>query len=254
MPTRRVYLLLRGAALNAATSSLPLPPPPSTTALSAYASTNPNPKLPPSINYGSSPLSLRPSELSLPEVFSTHRTLAAPALSAPPARVLRHRASLQFAPTPPTLPAATPIALRCPSAPDRHPPRLSSLLPVLASPSAAPQVRHRGGARPTDPHKPATSSSATQFRPQTRDSARAQSKYPTQFHLHPQHATPSLPARHAAPPPTHTSRLFPFTIPPAARCRPPPPPARPGTTCSASRMPRARVHRRRRPLRLPASP
>ncbi|KAJ6503025.1 hypothetical protein DFH09DRAFT_295582 [Mycena vulgaris] len=35
----------------------------------------------------------------------------------------------------------------------------------------------------------------------------------------------------------HTSRLFPFTIPPAARRLPH---ARPGTTCSASRMPRAR--------------
>ncbi|KAJ6463658.1 hypothetical protein DFH09DRAFT_1382444 [Mycena vulgaris] len=238
---------------NAATSSLPLPPPPSTAALSAYASTNPNPKLPPNINYGSSPL-------SLPEMFSTHRTLAAPAppplhvfklkiiiisaaslsccppapelphpseysVSAPPAHVLRHRASPQFAPTPPTLPAATPIALGYPSAPDRHPPRLSSLLPVLASPSAAPQVRHRRGARPTDPHKPATSS-ITQFRPQTRDSARAQSKYPTQFHSHPQRAAPPSPALHAAPPPTHTSRLFPSTIPPAARRRPPRTPRR----------------------------
>ncbi|KAJ6503014.1 hypothetical protein DFH09DRAFT_1375600 [Mycena vulgaris] len=71
---------------NAATSSLPLPPPPSTAALSSYALTNPNPKLPPSINYGSSPLGLRPTELSLPEVFSTHRALAAPA---PPLHVFK---------------------------------------------------------------------------------------------------------------------------------------------------------------------
>ncbi|KAJ6579721.1 hypothetical protein DFH09DRAFT_1360909 [Mycena vulgaris] len=41
---------------------------------------------PPSINYGSSLLGLRPSELSLPEVFSTHRTLAAPA---PPLHVFK---------------------------------------------------------------------------------------------------------------------------------------------------------------------
>jgi hypothetical protein len=48
-------------------------------ALSTYASTNPNPRLPLSINYGSSPLSPRASEVSLSEVFSTHRTLALPA-------------------------------------------------------------------------------------------------------------------------------------------------------------------------------
>ncbi|KAJ6579738.1 hypothetical protein DFH09DRAFT_1446280, partial [Mycena vulgaris] len=60
----------------------------------------------------------------------------------------------------------------------------------------------------------------------TRHSARAQSKYPTQFHSHPRHAAPSFPARHAAPPPTHTSRLSPFIIPPAARYRPPRTPRR----------------------------
>ncbi|KAJ6503030.1 hypothetical protein DFH09DRAFT_1335697 [Mycena vulgaris] len=254
MPTRRVYLLLRGAALNAATSSLPLPPLPSTTALSAYASTNPNPKLPPSINYGSSPLSLRPSELSLPEVFSTHRTLAAPA-PPPPSPSVPPPLSFHILPNIPVtsstghsnyaLHARDPLGplvlnspRHLPASPDtaRH---LNLRLPRplcllrLSLPSDASwlpiDIRHDfpRHSRPRLSISGATSPPSrrrTTNRPpqagdivvhhaipsaDTRHSARAQSKYPTQSHPHPQHAVPSLPARHTVPPPTRTSRLFP---------------------------------------------
>ncbi|KAJ6538317.1 hypothetical protein DFH09DRAFT_1368954 [Mycena vulgaris] len=226
---------------NAATSSLPLPPPSSTAALS----TNPNPKLPPSINYGSSLLSLRPSELSLPEVFSTHRTLAAPAPSlhvfkstiiisatslplcpsVSSFRIFRHHASPQFAPTPPTLPAATPIALGCPWLPIdiRHDfPRHFPSLPLH-------RRRHKSAIDAAHDQQTPTSRRHRPPRNSVRRHATQRSRAVEIPYV--------VPALHAAPPPTHTSDYS------RSLSRPPldfGPPALPDTTCGASRMPSAR--------------
>ncbi|KAJ6538323.1 hypothetical protein DFH09DRAFT_1398657 [Mycena vulgaris] len=239
MPTRRVYLLLRGAALNAATSSLPLPPPPSTTALSAYASTNPSPKLPPSINYGSSPLSLRPSELSLPE---SPRHL--PAFS-DTARRFNSRL-----PRPLCL-----LRLPLPSDALRLPIDIHHDFPRHFPSSPLHRRRHKSAIEAAYDQQTPTS---RRHRP-PRNSVRRHATQRSRAVEIPHAVPPALAARGTVltRSPRRSSadphlRLFPFTIPPAAPRRPPP--HSPARHAACPERATAVVHRRRRPLRLPASP
>ncbi|KAJ6579746.1 hypothetical protein DFH09DRAFT_1310395 [Mycena vulgaris] len=258
-------------------------------------SSTPTTTLPPCINYGSSPLSLRPSELSLPEVFSAHRTLAAPA--PPPLHVFKLKIIIISAASLPCCLSASELshpseysALKnlFENQSPRHLPafsdtarRFNSRLPrplcLLRLPLPSDALRlpidiHHDFPRhfPSSPlhrrrHKSAIEAAYDQQTPTSRrhrpprNSVRRHATALARSRNTPRSPTRTRSTRHR-PYPLSTPLLrrpTPPTIPvhyPARRSTSAPPPHSPARHAACPERVTAVVHRRRRPLRLPASP